>query len=161
MNETINLCEILKGCEGIELYHKIYGNVKLKKILSSDSGSFYPIILESTDKCGYKNETCVTINGLYDITYNGECMLVPSKNQQDWSKFELPIPVDTPIMCSNDSKSWYLGYYKCFENGEHYVVVNGLKTRDNPTLISYNKIIPFDKFNPNNINESLKYNIQK
>ena len=86
MNENIDLTKILKDCPaGIKLYSVIYGDVKFSHI-SKDSRC--PIILH-TYKGGV---TVVTKHGRHNIDYetDGECVLFPSKEQRDWSKFTAP-----------------------------------------------------------------------
>ena len=83
MNENIDLTKILKDCPaGTKLYSVIYGDVKFSHI-SKDSRC--PIILH-TYKGGV---TVVTKHGRHNIDYEteGECVLFPSKEQRDWSKF--------------------------------------------------------------------------
>ena len=86
MNENIDLTKILKDCPaGTKLYSVIYGDVKFSHI-SKDSRC--PIILH-TYKGGV---TVVTKHGRHNIDYEteGECVLFPSKEQRDWSKFTAP-----------------------------------------------------------------------
>ena len=151
MNENLNLCEILKGLEDIELYSTIYGIVKFKKINISDK---YPI--KFTDKEGKIGLQSVTKDGKHYVHTKGECTLFPSKEQRDWSKFKKPIPEGTPMMCKGREDVWMLKYYKCYkiEEDKHYVkdVVVGESF--------YSNVIPYDEFNPNDIGESLKHDIQ-
>ena len=86
MNENIDLTKILKDCPaGTKLYSVIYGDVKFSHI-SKDIRC--PIILH-TYKGGV---TVVTKHGKHNIDYEkeGECVLFPSKEQRDWSKFTAP-----------------------------------------------------------------------
>ena len=161
MNENINLCEILKGLEGIELYSTIFGVVKLTKIDSFNSE--YPIEFENDQmSCG-----TVTIDGKYYNGTKGECTLFPSKDQRDWSKFERPIPIDTPMMFAvHATGRWRLGYYfgKSQNLGYHVCYAEGKTSKSHAPYTAenfYPYMIPFDKFNPNDIEESLEYNIQK
>lgn len=81
MNENINLCEILRDCpEGTKFYCTIYGEVSFLRIENSG----YPIRY-ITSKNVQKG---VTSKGIYNGLYDGECILFPSKEQRDWSKFE-------------------------------------------------------------------------
>ena len=84
MNENLDLTKILYGCpEGTEFYHVGYGRVWFVGINLS---SKYPI------KLSLYNDDCihavVTEKGTLDASYNGECLLVPSKDQRDWAKFK-------------------------------------------------------------------------
>lgn len=97
-------------------------------------------------------------NGQYYNEYaNTECLLFPSKEQRDWSKFKptkVDLPINTPVMiqCGNE---FVLRYYA--GNGEVFRM--GLQSYNNADTYPYDVIIPFDKFNPNNIEESLKYKL--
>lgn len=86
MNENIDLTKILKNCpKGTVLWSKVHGEVKFQCI----TDSIYPIsvIYHSKNGCAY--DTSFTKEGFLSVYYN-ECLLVPSKNQQDWSKFSAP-----------------------------------------------------------------------
>lgn len=67
------------------------------------------------------------------------------------------LPIDTPCMISNDGKIWYLRFYaglgSCFCDGK--------KSSNYDCQVTHSIIIPFDKFNPNDFEESLKHNIVK
>ena len=83
MNENIDLTKILDGCpKGTEFYHAGYDRVWLVGI---DLYSDHPIKLSlHNDGC---SNISLTKRGTYNIHYNGQCMLFPSKDQRDWSKF--------------------------------------------------------------------------
>ena len=79
MNENINLCEILKDCSnGTKLYCTFLGDVLFSKIENNK------IIVHIR---------CVVYSFYSDgkFTCNGECVLFPSKEQRDWSKFKVSI----------------------------------------------------------------------
>lgn len=81
----------------------------------------------------------------------GKLIIEPLKIEED-------LPIDTPCMCGNsDNEIWGLRYYA--SKGKVYS--KGLISPINEGVTSFEYIIPFDKFNPNNIEESLKYNIVK
>lgn len=83
MNENLDLTKILKGCpKGTEFYNVIYGKVTFSKIDDSE----YPINFKVIgNDYGY---TSVTKDGKMLRDHYGECILFPSKDQRDWSKFE-------------------------------------------------------------------------
>ena len=84
MNENIDLTKILDGCPiGTEFYSLVHGTVRFLEIL--DMNTVYPIAVTSKVDKGY-----FTKGGRYfaDQTIDDECILVPSKYQRDWSKFE-------------------------------------------------------------------------
>lgn len=92
MNENLNLVEILKDCpKGTKLYSLIYGNVELEKI-SNDENDKYPIFI----RLHANTIDCVAKDGRYIGNYDGECVLFPSKEQRDWSKFKTKKPKFVP-----------------------------------------------------------------
>lgn len=89
MNENLNLIEILKDCpEGTKLYSPVFGEVKFESI----NDIIGPIIV-TTDT---GNAECFTADGKMYTYYNGECLLFPSKDQRDWSKFNVKKPKFDP-----------------------------------------------------------------
>lgn len=83
MNENINLVDILKDCpKGTKLYSPIFGEVEFLKIKGIYDG--YPIVI-MTDENVF---ACFNTEGRFYLGYpNAECLLFPSKDQRDWSKF--------------------------------------------------------------------------
>ena len=82
MNENLNLVEILKDCQkGTKLYSTVFGEVELDSI---DVVSSHPICVvfpsgdDSFTKDGKMFDGC-----------DGECVLFPSKEQRDWTKFRI------------------------------------------------------------------------
>ena len=89
MNENLNLVEILKDCPmGTKLYTTICGEVKLK-IVEND---LYPIGVENSRG----DRFWLTQDGRYISGFDGECVLFPSKEMRDWSKFKVKKPKFDP-----------------------------------------------------------------
>ena len=89
MNENLNLVEILKDCpEGTKLYSPMFGEVEFESI----NDIIGPIVV--TTNTG--NAECFTADGKMYTYYNGECLLFPSKEQRDWSKFNVKKPKFDP-----------------------------------------------------------------
>ena len=85
MNENIDLTNILKYCpKGTKLYSTIHGEVTL--IDSNDTSQHYPISVRLNDK----TVEMFTYGGKLFNKFDGECILFPSKDQRDWSKFTAP-----------------------------------------------------------------------
>ena len=87
MNENIDLSKILKGCPvGTEFYHVVYGKVWFDDILNGDSDEYCFITFSLYDE----SHTIISITkkGTFSMRYDGECLIFPSKDQRDWSKFE-------------------------------------------------------------------------
>lgn len=98
----MNIAEILKYCpKGTKLYSTIYGNVILDSVLSKDSK--FPIIIKDSTGCQH----VVTEQGhyMYNIP-NLECVLFPSKNMRDWSKFRLPVKRGNIMMSSTTKRAF-------------------------------------------------------
>ena len=92
MNDNINLTKILEGCPvGTEFYSPLFGKVKFyhmcdyqieiecvrmhRLMIFNPAGKYEMIEMRYSDN-----------NGNY--LYSDECLLFPSKDQRDWSKFE-------------------------------------------------------------------------
>ena len=152
-NLDLDLIETLKNCPvGTKLYSPIFGEVLFYNI--SDSPD-YPIEVKADgDEVGFTKE------GKYISGYeNGECLLFPSKEQHDWSKFKIPkpdLPIDTPVMTTNSiHEGWYFRYYA----GNGKVWVGSYKSTDNLNITSTIRqryIIPFNKFDVNDMESSIK-----
>ena len=77
----LNLCEILKNCpKGFKLYSVVYGEVTFLRI----KDGIYPICVLINNGKEYFSSS-----GKLCESY-GECLLFPSKEQRDWSKFTAP-----------------------------------------------------------------------
>lgn len=84
---------------------------------------------------------------------DGKLIIEPLK-----AEYEDDLPIDTPCMCgSSDNELWGLRYYA--SKGKVYS--KGLISPINEGVTSFEYIIPFDKFDPDDIKESLKYNVVK
>ena len=83
MNENLDLTKILEGCpKGTEFYHVVYGRVWFNRV---SSGGDYPIKLSYSNN--FSDITTLSKKGTYNKDYDGECLLFPSKDQRNWSKF--------------------------------------------------------------------------
>ena len=104
MNENLDLCLILKNCpRDTKLYCTFLGDVLFSKI--EDNKIFI--------------HTSYTVYSFYSdgkFTYEGECVLFPSREQRDWSKFKVPIkkfdpkdfkPFDKVLLRDDDGFKWY------------------------------------------------------
>lgn len=81
--DNINIAEILKDCpKWMKLYSPMYSEVKLSRVEDNDFN--YPIVVET--KTG--DPRSFTKDGRFHISYpEAECLLFPSSEMQDWSKF--------------------------------------------------------------------------
>ena len=116
--EKINLVEILKDCpRGTKFYSPLFGEVKFDRI---DNEDVYPIVIISNKG----RSDYFSTKGKYYISYNeAECMLFPSKDQRDWTKFTAPWykkekfdpktlkPFDKVLVRDAYSQDWTCGFF--------------------------------------------------
>ena len=83
----MNLVEILKDCpKGTKLYTPIWGEVIFVEVVESEN-NLYPILIFDS----INNYIYLTKDGHYLLNRkDSECILFPSKDQRDWSKFTAP-----------------------------------------------------------------------
>ena len=84
MNEKLDLVEILKDCpKGTELWSDDYGKVEFSHI---DKRFDHPIITKRSDG----HYTSYSREGWFSIDFPANCLLWPSRDCRDWSKFTAP-----------------------------------------------------------------------
>lgn len=154
MNENINLTEILKNCpKGTTFYHLLYEDVSFEGI----TDLVYPIQVSN-------KETGVILlsrKGRMAIG-KGECVLFPSKDQRDWSKFTAPWlkkkkfdpkmlkPFDKVLVRDNNEIKWKIDFfshyqeniylqYRCIGNSYKYCIPYNYETKH---LVGTNKEAP-------------------
>ena len=104
----LDLCEILKGCEGVELWSDIFGKCRFESL---DDDGDYEIVVSvfNTNSGNNKYEQFTKYGRFYDCYPDGKCILWPSETNRDWSTFKKPIKEGIPCMCKNsDSDIWVL-----------------------------------------------------
>ena len=85
MNNNIDLTEILKDCpKGFKLYSLLHGEVSFECIETYCRHQY--VIIKLKDLLFER----INFNGKLYNSYDGECILFPSKDQRDWSKFTAP-----------------------------------------------------------------------
>ena len=123
MNENIDLIKILKDCpKGTKFYSSLFGEVEfdsilynritvvcvgLRRLVEFNRAGKY--LIESSEN----NGTC----------FSSECLLFPSKDQRDWSKFTAPWlkkerfdpktlkPFDEVVVRNIESNTWRIEYF--------------------------------------------------
>jgi hypothetical protein len=145
----MNIANILKDCPlGTVLYCTLCGKCTFFKVTDANT----IIVL---DECGRKIE--LNINGSWISYNNGECILFPSETQRDWSKFVKPLAKDTPVMVSNDGRSWYLRYYA----EDNHVFSDGLNSTNFISKIKFKYVIPVSEFLFDPYSTQIKSNVEK
>lgn len=126
MEQELNLVEILKDCpQGTKLYSTIHGEVEFSRIENTIKNEKHPIVVGAFI-CGILTDVYFTYNGKYLHGYDGECVLFPSKDQRDWSKFKVePEMVDGEIYyVKNNLVEWIYIYKRTYTfKTSHYVAV--------------------------------------
>lgn len=130
--QKIDLCELLEGCEGIELWSDIFGKCKL---LNTKGNCSYKIEVQVIDKD--KDEDGIerfTQDGKFYTGYpNAKCMLWPSDENRDWSTFLKPIIVKEgdPVMTKwNSAAFWKLENYTKDNKSDFIVPVSDFDFTD-------------------------------
>ena len=141
MNENIDLTKILKDCpSGTKLYTPIWGEVTFVEVFDS----LYPIRIY--DK--YDNRIYLSKYGHYLIhEQDSECILFPSKEQRDWSKFTAPWykkdkfdpntlkPFDKVLARHKQTRKWFNDFYSFMYEGGIATIGNGY----------YDLVIPYNE----------------
>ena len=130
MNEDLNLEKILKYCpKGTKLYSTVFGEVKLEEVKEN---SKYPIMVKPKIG-GFES---FTSSGRWMENYDGECLLFPSKEQRDWSKFKPKKdkfdpkalqPFDKVLVRDSNSENWMIQLFSHIiedEAGYPYLCIN-------------------------------------
>lgn len=92
----MNIAEILKYCpKGTKLYCILCGNAELEEI--TNIGTI--VIRKVADAIS----TSYTLDYEGRYSHSGECVLFPSKDQKDWSKFRLPVKRGDIMMITDES----------------------------------------------------------
>ena len=143
MNENLNLVEILKDCpKGTKLYSTVFGEVEIDSI---DIVSSHPICVvfpsgdDSFTKDGKMFDGC-----------DGECVLFPSREQRDWSKFKPSKPkfdpktlqpFDKVLVRDSYKGSWRCAFYshKRESNERMYEYMTTGSSLGNEYCIPYNE----------------------
>lgn len=143
-NKNLNLVDILKDCpKGTKLYSVIHGEVELETIINNDD---YPIKYKfKTEHYNTTYKASVSIDGRCNIFHKGECTLFPSKDQRDWSKFNIEPkfdigtlqPFDKVLVRDNNSQSWRCDFYNSYAKSLlfPFITVRGI----NKQCIPYNE----------------------
>ena len=132
MNENIDLTKILKDCpKGTRFYSTVFGEVSFIEVYPDD---MFPIII----RYNKRYVTNLTASGKLKIECDGECILFPSKDQRDWSKFIAPWykkekfdpkilkPFDR-VICKNGLDKWHCDFFSSYIHEDicPYVCISG------------------------------------
>ena len=115
----LNLCEILKNCpEGTELWSDNYGTVKFVNVsIEWDT----PIRVKLTNRFIAR----YTEEGWCDKRFPANCLLWPSRDCRDWSKFTAPwlkkerfdpktLKAFDKVLCKNGLEMWRCDFFSSY-----------------------------------------------
>ena len=132
MNENIDLTKILKDCpQGTKFYTPVWGEVSFNRICNVGT---YVIGIKDVER----NKWWLTKEGRYANRAYTECILFPSKEQRDWSKFTAPWlkkerfdpkilkPFDR-VICKNGLDKWHCDFFSSYMHEDicPYVCISG------------------------------------
>lgn len=110
MNETLNLVEILKDCpKGTKLWSPLCGDCELFMI---EHGEDFPVVVYVP---AINRGIRFTEDGKY-FKNGGVCVLFPSREQRDWSKFQRPFKDGDVIYVKTGSNQWVSIFKEDTEN---------------------------------------------
>ena len=127
----MNIAEILKNCpKGLKLYSSIHGEVEL--VCVNEYSDRYPIYCKSKNG----KDVTFTSDGRILLEYpDAECILFPSKDQRDWSKFGVSDqttdqkqetklkPFDKVLVRNNDDDEWVCDIFSHIDELAFYYCV--------------------------------------
>ena len=127
MNENLNLVEILKDCpKGTKLYSTVFGEVELDHI---EGRANYQIVIKLKNGNGHES---LTKEGKLFLEFDGECILFPSREQRDWSKFKVKKPKFDPktlhpfervLVRDENTDYWRCDFFSYVDDDEVYKYV--------------------------------------
>lgn len=144
MNENLNLVDILKDCpRGTKLYSPVAGEVRIEKVLTNTNAK-YPIVVYYGS---YNIGLSFMRDGRYCESPDGECLLFPSKDQRDWSKFKTNKPKFDPktlqpfdkviVKDLGEDEVWQAAFFSHIGKGTFPFVCSG--------SILWRKCIPYNE----------------
>lgn len=104
---------------------------------------FFTELSAAINKVVSENKQGITIE-----EKDGSIIITPIEDKEE------DLPIGTFVVCSNNTEYWVIGVYEGYN-----LISTRIDGKDGGECRNY--IIPFDKFNPSDIQESLKHNIVK
>ena len=125
MNENLDLTKILKNCsKGWTFYSPVWGDLEFIEYDGCGNFVFDPIDVGNIDT--------VSLNSDGTFCCFGECIIFPSKEQRDWSKFTAPWykterfdpktlkPFDRVLVRNFKAYKWKCEHFSYFNEGNDY-----------------------------------------
>lgn len=128
-NNKINIAEILKDCpKGMKLYSPLFGNIELSSVGEDNIPINVRIIKGRTCECSSFTREGHYFAGYYDA----ECLLFPSSEMRDWSRFFKPgdVAIDSFYGCGVLVEEWADESYTSFKASVFQLKKGGFAKRD-------------------------------
>lgn len=128
-NKDINIAEILKDCPmGMKLYSPLFGNVELFSVSENN----IPIKVRISKGRTYDYYTFTSEGYHYVGYYDAECLLFPSREMRDWSKFFKPgdVAIELCNGCGVLVEEWADDSYTSFKASVFQLKKGGFAKRD-------------------------------
>ena len=131
MENKINIAEILQDCpKGMKLYSPLFGELKFDKL---DSSEHYPILIDTDNSRAFTFDS----NGRFYSTYpTAECLLFPSSEMRDWTKFfkRGDVAIHSFNGCGVLVEEWTDDSYTSFKASVFQLKKGGFAKRDKRAL---------------------------
>lgn len=131
MENKINIAEILQDCpKGMKLYSPLFGELKFGKL---DSSEHYPILIDTDNSRAFTFDS----NGRFYSTYpTAECLLFPSSEMRDWTKFfkRGDVAIHSFNGCGVLVEEWTDDSYTSFKASVFQLKKGGFAKRDKRAL---------------------------
>ena len=147
MNKELNLVEILKDCpKGMKLWSPCWGDLTYNGIDWNEYGAwksdddeeegFFPILTTWV-------ESDLSFNPYGKYVNNGDVMIYPSKDNRDWSTFQIPKPKWNPDTLQPFDKVLGIRAGGEIWQGDMFLyrdsIYNGLGGKEYDKMIPYNE----------------------
>ena len=143
MNENLDLIEILKDCPiGTKLYSTTVGGYVKFIGFDSNEKSKFPILTRTRQGTSYNFTEEGKVSAISD---EAECILFPSKDQRDWSKFNCPKfdsrllkPFDKVLVRNSEQTPWRCNIFSFLDEdrlGRLFVLLSSIYIVSHTTKI--------------------------
>ena len=121
-NEKLNLAKLLSGCpKGTKLWSPLFGELDLEFVDNRPVGAPIVLICPDGSSCRFRED------GTYYQGYkDAECLLFPSKECRDWSKFQ-PFK-DGDILACEDGRAFIFKEFTVRDGNIYPIAYGGVNT---------------------------------
>lgn len=139
MKQNINIAEILAHVpKGTKLWSPLVGYCEFRGIMSNT----FPIQVKSIEG-GTTQFLSFTSEGKFSDNPTAECLLFPSKENEDWSAFKKLLgckhfePYQKVLVASSISNKWETDMYRCYDVRRNMHLCMHCSTVEDSYIIPY------------------------